>query len=32
MPTESIYAVTAVLALFLSFMVILGWGMLRTAK
>jgi len=32
MPTESLFAVTAILTLFLSFMAILGWGMLRTAK
>lgn len=32
MPTESIIPVAAILTLFLSFMAILGWGMLRTAK
>lgn len=32
MPTESIIPVVAILALFLSFMAILGWGTLRAAK
>lgn len=32
MPAESIPFVAAVLVLFLSFMSILGWGMMRTTK